>query len=250
MKRALDWAGYIGLAAAGRRPSCWPVRAGAGARGPWVWWGLAGRRRRARPGLVPGARRASIADGVTRPHRCATASTPGSWCCSCSGVIGLVEALSYRHNARLDLTENRRHSLSPQTIQLLKALKTDVNAVAFFRSDQPGKRVAEDLFKQYARYAGEQASPGRSSTPTASRRWPGATAWSPTAPSCWRPRSGPRRCSDAEEEKLTNGLVKVTREGKRVVYVLQGHGEPELGNTDRSGFSEAKTAHGAARTTR
>ena len=69
------------------------------------------------------------------------------------GLIGFVEALSARHNARLDLTENRRNSLSPQTIQLLKALKTDVNAVGFFRSDQPGKRVAEDLFKQYARYS-------------------------------------------------------------------------------------------------
>src|SRR5207237_7693058 len=47
---------------------------------------------------------------------------------------------------------------------------------------------------------------------------------------------------DAEEEKLTNGLVKVTREGKRVVYVVQGHGEPELANSDRPGFSEAKAA--------
>ena len=47
---------------------------------------------------------------------------------------------------------------------------------------------------------------------------------------------------DAEEEKLTNGLVKVTREGKRVVYVVQGHGEHELANTDRPGFSEAKAA--------
>ena len=70
------------------------------------------------------------------------------------GIVAMVEAVSYRHNARLDLTENRRNSLAPQTIQVLRDLKTDVNAVAFFRSDQPGKRVAEDLFKQYARYAG------------------------------------------------------------------------------------------------
>ena len=61
------------------------------------------------------------------------------------GIIGFVEAVSYRHNARLDLTSNKRHSLSPQTIQLLKGLKSEVNAVAFYRSDQPGKRVAEDL---------------------------------------------------------------------------------------------------------
>src|SRR5262249_53481653 len=50
------------------------------------------------------------------------------------------------------------------------------------------------------------------------------------------------RVTDAEEEKLTNGLVKVTREGKRIVYVLKGHGEREIGNTGRAGFSEAKGA--------
>src|SRR2546429_5479705 len=47
---------------------------------------------------------------------------------------------------------------------------------------------------------------------------------------------------DPEEEKLTNGLLKVTREGKRIVYVVQGHGEHELGNSERAGFSEAKGA--------
>ena len=33
------------------------------------------------------------------------------------GVVGFVEAISARHNARLDLTENRRNSLSSQTIR-------------------------------------------------------------------------------------------------------------------------------------
>src|SRR5260370_8718812 len=45
---------------------------------------------------------------------------------------------------------------------------------------------------------------------------------------------------DADEEKLTNGIVKVTRAGKRVVYIVKGHGEREIGATDRGGFSQAK----------
>src|SRR5574341_1166557 len=45
------------------------------------------------------------------------------------GVIALVEAVSYRHNWRLDLTENKRQSLSPQTAKVLKELKTPVKAV-------------------------------------------------------------------------------------------------------------------------
>src|SRR5262249_60697733 len=61
-------------------------------------------------------------------------------------VVGLVEAVSFRHNARVDLTENRRHSLSAQAIQLLRGLKTEINAAAVLRRHQPRNRVDADPF--------------------------------------------------------------------------------------------------------
>jgi ABC-type uncharacterized transport system involved in gliding motility auxiliary subunit len=157
------------------------------------------------------------------------------------GVSGLVQALSYQHGWRWDLTETKRFSLSPQTIQVLGKLKTEVNAVGFFRTDQPGKRVAEDLFKQYARYAKGRftwrtADPDRE--PGLARRY----AIESYGTIVLETKTKSEKVLDAEEEKLTNGLVKVTREGKRIVYVVQGHGEPELTNSDRPGFSEAKAA--------
>jgi ABC-type uncharacterized transport system involved in gliding motility auxiliary subunit len=156
------------------------------------------------------------------------------------GLIGVVEALSYRHNARLDLTENRRHSLSPQTIQVLKALKEPVHAVAFYRSDQPGKRVAEDLFKQFTRHAGDRftwrsVDPDRE--PTLARGF-GIEAYGTTV---LESKGRTEKVQDADqEEKLTNALIRVTREGKRTVYVVQGHGEPELTGTDANGLGSAK----------
>jgi ABC-type uncharacterized transport system involved in gliding motility auxiliary subunit len=157
------------------------------------------------------------------------------------GVVGFVEAISARHSARLDLTENRRNSLAPQTIQLLKSLKTDVNAVGFFRTDQPGKRVAEDLFKQFARYGGGKftwkvVDPDRE--PALARRY----AIENYGTVVLETKTKSEKVTDAEEEKLTNGLVKVTREGKRAIYIVQGHGEHEITNSERSGFSEAKGA--------
>jgi ABC-type uncharacterized transport system involved in gliding motility auxiliary subunit len=157
------------------------------------------------------------------------------------GVIGLVEVLSFRHSWRYDLTENRRHSLAPQTIQLLRNLQTDVNAVGFFRSDQPGKRVAEDLFKQYARYAGSRftwkvVDPDRE--PGLAKRY----AVESYGTTVLETKLKSEKVLDPEEEKLTNALVKVTREGKRVVYVIQGHGEHEVANTERAGLSQAKEA--------
>src|SRR5437899_6761629 len=157
------------------------------------------------------------------------------------GATVVVQALSFRHSARWDLTENKRFSLSPQTIQLLGGLKADVNAVAFFRSDQPGKRVAEDLLKQYARYSNgkftwKSADPDRE--PGLARRY-GIESYGTIV---LETKAKSEKVLDAEEEKLTNGLVKVTRGGKRVVYVIQGHGEADPGSSDRPGFSEAKSA--------
>ena len=157
------------------------------------------------------------------------------------GATVVVQALSFRHSARWDLTENKRYSLSPQTIQLLGGLKTKVEAVAFFRSDQPGKRTAEELLKQYARYSNgkftwKSADPDRE--PGLARRY-GIESYGTIVLDAG---AKSEKVLDAEEEKLTNGLVKVTREGKRVVYVIQGHGESELTNTERSGFSEAKSS--------
>src|SRR5207249_3246516 len=134
------------------------------------------------------------------------------------GVTGLVQALAAQHSWRYDLTENKRFSLSPQTVQLLQGLRTDVSATGFFRSDQPGKHVTEDLFKQYARYAGAGrftwriVDPDRE--PALARRY-GIESYGTVV---LETKTKSEKILDAEEEKLTNGLVKVTREGKRVVY--------------------------------
>jgi ABC-type uncharacterized transport system involved in gliding motility auxiliary subunit len=157
------------------------------------------------------------------------------------GVVGLVEALSYRHNWRWDLTENRRYSLSPQTIQLLGNLKTDVTATGFFQTSQPSKARAEDLFRQYGRYSNGRFTwkiVDADREPQLARRY-GVESYETIVL-----ESGARseKVTGPDEEKLTNGLVKLSREGKRVVYVAQGHGEHELGNTERAGFSQAKEA--------
>jgi ABC-type uncharacterized transport system involved in gliding motility auxiliary subunit len=240
IRRFLDWAGYLGiavLAAAALLPFLPPRWTPTAANR--VWWGLviAGVL------LVLASFVGYVKDprGVLGRRTTRYGLNTALMVLMLVGIIGFVEAVSYRHNARLDLTENRRHSLSPQTVQLLKGLKADVNAVAFFRSDQPGKRVAEDLFKQYARYAGGKfawrvVDPDRE--PGLARRY-GVESYGTVV---LETKERSEKVTDAEEEKLTNGLVKLTRQGKRTVYVVQGHGEHELTNTDRPGFSEAKTA--------
>ncbi|MBI3455601.1 MAG: GldG family protein [Candidatus Rokubacteria bacterium] len=162
------------------------------------------------------------------------------------GVIALVEAVSYRHNWRLDLTENRRHSLAPQTMRILQELKVPVKATAFFRPDQPGKRTAEDLLKQYAarsdgKFTWEVVDADRN--PLLAKRY-GIEAYGTVVLEA-TVKDGQvkeEKILDAEEEKLTNALIRVTREGKRVIYLLKGHGEKDPSSREKSGLSEMKDA--------
>ncbi len=159
------------------------------------------------------------------------------------GVVVFANALSFRHSTRWDFTENRRNTLSPQTIQMLRTLKGPVEAIAFFRTDTPGKRTAEDLLGQYASYSGGKLTWRLEDTdkaPALAREYGvesyGTVVFKSGAPG----QVKTEKVLDAEEEKLTNALVRLTRSGKRTVYVLKGHGEREIGNADRSGFSQAK----------
>jgi ABC-type uncharacterized transport system involved in gliding motility auxiliary subunit len=159
------------------------------------------------------------------------------------GIAIFANALSARHNKRWDLTENRRNTLSPQTVQLLGTLKSPVQAIAFFRTDTPGKRTAEDLLNQYASYSRGQFSWRLEDTdkaPGLAREYGVESYGTVVLKSGADGQPKIEKVLDADEEKLTNALVKATRSGKPVVYVLKGHGEREITNSERGGLSQAK----------
>jgi ABC-type uncharacterized transport system involved in gliding motility auxiliary subunit len=158
------------------------------------------------------------------------------------GIAVLANTLALRHGPRWDLTENRRHSLSPQTVKILGSLRDPVEAIGFFRSDTPGRRTAQDLLTLYASYSGgtftwRLEDPDRA--PGLARRY-GVEAYGTVVLERGGKEPRSEKILDAEEEKLTQALIKVTREGQRVIYLVQGHGEHDPANTERSGFSQAK----------
>jgi len=156
------------------------------------------------------------------------------------GIIAVVEAISLRHSHRFDLTANKRYSLSPQSQQLLAELPQPVKASAFYQDAQTGRESAKDLLDQYA-YYGKQFTyefidPDRN--PGLAKRY-GITSYGTIVL-----ESGEKeeKVLTADEENLTNALLKIIREGKKVVVFLDGHGEHSLNNTEREGYSEAKRA--------
>lgn len=156
------------------------------------------------------------------------------------GIIVFVEMISKSHSYRFDLTANKRHSLSPQSRRLMAELPREVKATAFYQETQAGRDVAKDLLEQYAYYnrkfSYEFIDPDRN--PGLAKRY-GITSYGTIV---LEGGDKEEKVLIADEENLTNALLKVIREGKKVVYFLEGHGEHSIPSTQKDGYAEAKRA--------
>lgn len=156
------------------------------------------------------------------------------------GIIALVEAISLNHNKRFDLTEGKRHTLSDQSQKILKNLKKEVNAIAFFKTDHVERRMAEDLLRQYAdlspKFRYEFVDPDRN--PARTKRY-GVTAYGTVILEAGEKEE---RIELLDEEKLTNAIIRAIREGKRKIYFLKGHGEADLNDPGKTGYGGLKEA--------
>lgn len=155
-------------------------------------------------------------------------------------IISLVEIISYRNNKRYDLTQNQRFTLSPQSKKILQGLKKAIQLTAFYRPGEPNRENLEDLLRQYSlvstRLKYEFVDPDRN--PVKTRRY-GVTTYGTTVVES---QGKEEKVYTAEEEEITNAVLKVSREGKKTIYFLTGHGEPGINDSGKNGYSNAKKA--------
>ena len=156
-------------------------------------------------------------------------------------VLAILVLLNYflsRHNFRLDFTEAKLHSLSDQSIQVLRNLKKDVQIKGFFREGNYSRSKLEDLLKNFSYYSKkikyEFIDPDKN---------PGLVkAYSITQDGTTILEAGGQenRITASTEEDLTNALIKATRESKKIIYFLEGHGEHSIEQAEDIGYSFAK----------
>lgn len=155
-------------------------------------------------------------------------------------IIILVEVISSRHDSIVDLTKNKRYTLSEQTKKILTALEKDVNVVAFFTIDQAGRGTLEDLLKQYSRVSSqlkyEFVDPYKN--PARTRSYEISTEGTIVLETSEKQE----KMYEPTEEALTNALIKVTREGKKSIYFVKGHGEHDLQDDGEKGYGIIKKA--------
>ncbi len=153
-------------------------------------------------------------------------------------ILVLANYFLARHHYRTDFTEAKIHSLADQSIKVLKNLKQDVLIKAFFREGNAGRARMEALLKIYAYHSNkikpEFIDPDKN--PGIVKRY-GVTQDGTTI---FESSDKENRITTTTEEDITNALIKISREKKKMIYFLEGHGEGSIEVTEDSGFSAAK----------
>jgi ABC-type uncharacterized transport system involved in gliding motility auxiliary subunit len=158
-------------------------------------------------------------------------------------VVALLVGLSYlgvRHHHRWDLTESGAYTISPQSKKVIDSLKDKLVITAFAEGGQNPQ--LETLLDGY-RYL----SPGQVETrivdpdkePSLAEQMKITTV--PSVHLQYGKESFV--VTQPTEETVTNGIIRVTRSGKKLIYFTEGFGEPSIQNADDpKGFSEVKLA--------
>jgi ABC-type uncharacterized transport system involved in gliding motility auxiliary subunit len=156
------------------------------------------------------------------------------------GIFLLGQAVLDRAAIRLDLTAERRYTLSDQAEKILDGLPTDVRILGFLRTQDPRNPAIQDLLRR----VGNRSARVRVDVVDVNRNPALAREYGVDSYGALVVESEGRRrvFSNPREEVLMAALLQVTRQQRKIVGVLGGHGEGDLEDTDRHrGWSTART---------
>lgn len=165
-----------------------------------------------------------------------------------AGVLGLVNYLGVRHEARWDLTSEKLFTLAPQSQEVLDQLDGDVHMLAFYPDNDPGVENLLNLYKAQSpkvsfEFIDPDVEPQRASQYDVTVY--GVSGFSSGTLIL---EMGDRRerveseTAPLSEQDVTNALIKLAKGETKTIYFVEGHGEKEVSDTERGGLDTARQA--------
>src|SRR5262245_8975517 len=155
------------------------------------------------------------------------------------GILGFLNYLVVGHTKRFDLTKDQRYSLSDQTRKVVNGLQQDVKITYFQRSLEMTR--GEDRLKEYQalspRLKAEFVDPIKS--PAKAQAYDVRPPWPVLVVELGDKRE---RITNDNEQDVTNALIKITRDRKKTVCLLEGEGERSGEDSSERRMTGAKTS--------
>lgn len=150
-------------------------------------------------------------------------------------ILGLANWYVSGHGHSWDLTPNKKYSLAPQTVKMLKNLSQDVTIYVFDRERNFGQQ--RDLLNMFSstsrrlnvKYVDVDRQPSLAKQYAVRNYGTIVVA------------AGDRHfeAQSDTEEAISNALIRLFK-GQRTVCFLGGHGEQDLESSERTGYSKVK----------
>ncbi len=157
-----------------------------------------------------------------------------------AGILVILNVLAARHARQWDFSETQRFTLSPQTHRVLRGLTREVKVTVFSQERSPSFTAYRDLLDSYRsqsdKFRVEYVDPER--RPGLARQLGVTRADTAILESGGQTN----RVTTASEAELTGALIRVSKDDKKRVVFLEGHGERALEDQDKSGLSLVKAA--------
>lgn len=166
------------------------------------------------------------------------------------GVVILLNYIMANHDVKKDFTKNKLHTLSDQSVKVLKGLKHEVKLRAFVGPNQMQEfdsildkytYITPMLKKDYIDVDKEPLAVqkyGIKQQGTLIIESENRNARVDNLMGADDPKA---------EEKITNAIIAVSKGDKKKVYFVTGHGEKLVSDTGRDGLSEIKESLEASR---
>ena len=153
--------------------------------------------------------------------------------------IGMLAWLSNHYSYQFDLTANKRHSLSSDSIELLKLLDKEVRVHAYTTDEVTQKAIAEII----ARY--QQVKPNfrlKLLNPDIDIEQAQRDAIVMDKPFAFVIYYDGRmeHIASLSEQAISNALLRLNRRQNQQVIFLSGHGERDIDGTDTRAYSKLK----------
>ncbi len=159
-------------------------------------------------------------------------------------TLAAINYVAISRNKKWDLTDEKLNSLSPQTIQVVKSLKSDLTLRGFFvdNAEEEMKKKAQFQFLsnllEYENKSVKTEIWDPQKRPDLAKQY--GVEFSGTVVLSYNGKQN--AITELGEQDLINAIVKITRDKNKVFYFITGHGELDIASAEPTGGASFKKA--------